>query len=389
MKKTIPALTFDIEKDGWEASRGFIMRQIPMPALDEANNPKDRVSVILKIKYAGVCGSDRGIWNRNAFKDAIHNSLKKKGVTTRILGHEFVGEIVQMGSMVKTLYADSFSKEKLEVGSLVSGDSHITCGKCYQCRIGENNVCINEAILGISIDGIFATYVKIPAKNLWPVDVAAVRPEIAAMLDPFGNAVHAISKFDARGKDVAVLGAGPIGLFSILLLKNSGASKIIVADGNKENLDLARELGATDIAQVKERETITPAILALTDGRGVDATMEMAGPNSSVNTSIEITRRGGQVILFGLKDGDFTIPKFSTIITKGLTLHGVIGRRIFETWQTAQRMLAKKSNGIQDNIWNVILKKGEGTIIPFSQYQKEAVQKAMELSPKIIFNMET
>ncbi|MEK7124362.1 MAG: alcohol dehydrogenase catalytic domain-containing protein, partial [Patescibacteria group bacterium] len=308
--KSISALTFDTKEDGWETSKGFIMRQMPMPVLDEENIPKDKVSVILKMKYAGLCGSDRGIWNRASFKDLIYSSLERKNKTTRILGHEFLGEVTQMGSMVKQLYSDSFSKEKIEVGSLVSGDSHVTCGKCYQCKIGQNNVCINEAILGISIDGVFAEYVKIPAKNLWPVNIKAIRPEIAAILDPFGNAVHALSKFDPRSRQVAVLGAGPIGLFSILLLKNSGASKIIAADISEKNLQLAKELGAHETVHIKNGADIAPKILEMTDGRGADVAMEMAGPNSSVNTALEITRRGGQVVLFGLKDGDFTIPKF-------------------------------------------------------------------------------
>src|SRR3989344_5889712 len=217
MKKTntISALTLDIKKDGWNASNGFIMRQIAMPTLDEKKNPEDAVSVIVKIRYAGVCGTDRGIFYRNVFKDLIHNSLAKEGKAMRILGHEFSGEILSPGSMAGHLYG-------IKKGSMVSGDSHITCGNCYQCKIGENNVCTNEKILGISTDGIFATYVKIPAKNLWVVDTKKVRPEIAAIYDPFGNAVHAVTKTNVRGQTVAVFGCGPIGLFSILLLKNFG-----------------------------------------------------------------------------------------------------------------------------------------------------------------------
>ena len=171
-KNTIKALTLDIKKDGWEKSRGFVMRDVPMPVLNEKKNPEDATSVVLKVRFAGVCGSDRGLWYRAAFKDMVQDSLKREKKSMRITGHEFVGEIVSVGSMVRSLYSDTdpHNKAKIEVGSLVSGDSHVTCGRCYQCRIGEQNVCINEAILGISIDGIFAEYVKIPAKNLWAVD---------------------------------------------------------------------------------------------------------------------------------------------------------------------------------------------------------------------------
>lgn len=394
--KTIFALTFDSEKDGWENSKGFVKREIPAPILDEKADFRDAVSVIVKVKYAGVCGSDRGIWNRVSFKDLIRDSLERENKTTRILGHEFVGEIVEAGSLVKYLYCDDDPKNlvKVDVGSLVSGDSHVTCGKCYYCRIGENNVCFNESILGISIDGVFAEYVKVPAKNLWAVDESRVRPEIAAIYDPFGNAVHAISKVDVRGQRVAVFGCGSIGLFSVLLLRSFGAAKIIAVDVNEENLELASRLGAHKTIKISPKNggnnwehdpEAVEKIMELTYGKGVDIAMEMAGPNSSVNNALESVRRGGQVILFGLKDGDFTIPKFSRVVVKGITLHSVIGRKIFGTWQTAQRVLSDKTNGVQEKIWDVILKKGEGTIIPFSEYDKDSFEKKMSEHPKIIF----
>jgi len=380
---TIKALTLDIKEDGWETSKGFIMRQITMPVLDQQNKPEDALSVILKIKFAGVCGSDRGIWNRNAFKETMHDSLTHEQKSMRILGHEFLGEVIEAGSMVNSLYG-------IGVGSLVSGDSHVTCGNCYQCKIGENNVCLNEKILGISTDGIFAQFVKIPAKNLWPINSEKIRPEIGAIYDPMGNAVHAISKVDVRGQQMAVFGCGPIGLFSILLLKNFGAANIIAVDVNKENLDMAKQLGAHQIILEEKSVDVGPPraareIVELTGGRGVDIAMEMAGPNSSVNNCIDSVRRGGHVILFGVKDGDFIIPKFSKIIIKGITLHGVIGRKIFSTWQVLENVLSNTQNGIQDDIWNIILKKGQGTVLDFADYNKESVEKAMNKNPKIIF----
>lgn len=166
--KTVKALTFDTKLDGWEQSTGFIKREVPMPELDEVQNPEDALSVIVKVLYAGICGTDRGLWCRHTFKDLVHDSLAREEKTQRIMGHEFVGEIVAMGSMVERLYndPDPLNNVKVAVGNLVTGDSHVTCGRCFQCRIGEANVCMNESILGISIDGIFAEYVKIPAKNL-------------------------------------------------------------------------------------------------------------------------------------------------------------------------------------------------------------------------------
>jgi threonine 3-dehydrogenase len=398
MSKMVKALTFDTEKDGWDKSRGFVMREVPMPVLDEKVNPEDALSVILKVKYAAVCGSDRGLWYRTAFKDLVHDSLAREQKTMRIMGHEFVGEIIQMGSMVKRLYNDLDEKNpvKLEVGSLASGDSHVTCGRCYQCRIGEGHVCMNEAILGISIDGIFAEYVKIPAKNLWAVDQSRIRPEIAGILDPFGNAVHATTAVDMRGQRVAIFGAGPIGLFSILLARSFGAAKIIAVDVNPANLAMAKELGAHETIQIQKKEKahdweadpeVVERIMELTYGKGVDISMEMAGPFSSVNNCIDSTRRGGHVILFGVKDGDLTIPKFNRTIVRGLTLHCIIGREIFRTWQIAQRMLSDKTNGIQEKIWKVILKEGKGTILDFASFTPDNFEKAMNENPKIIFKI--
>ncbi len=395
---SVKALTFDVEKDGWDASRGFVMREVPMPTLDEKSNPADAVSVILKIRYAGVCGSDRGLWYRAAFKDMVHDSLQREGKTMRITGHEFMGEVIEAGSMVTALYSDPdpLNRVKLKVGSLVSGDSHVTCGRCHQCRIGEAEVCLNEAILGISIDGIFAEYVKVPAKNLWPIDESRIRPEVAAILDPFGNAVHATTKVDMRGSRIAIFGCGPIGLFSILLARNFGAAKIIAVDVNPENLNMAKAGGAHELIQIEKKEKahgwendpeVIARIMELTYGKGVDVAMEMAGPFSSVNNAIDSTRRGGAVILFGIKDGDLTIPKFSRVIARGLTIHNVIGREIFRTWQISQRVLSDKTNGIQDKIWEVILKKGEGTIIPFASFDQGAFEKAMNAHPKIIFKI--
>lgn len=398
-KKTIQALTFDTKQDGWDKSKGFVMREAPMPTLDEKKYPEDALSVILRIRYAGVCGTDRGLWHRAAFRDLVHDSLKREGKTMRVMGHEFVGEVVEMGSMVARLYNDLDPKNpvKIEKGALVSGDSHVTCGRCFQCRIGEEHVCLNEAILGISIDGIYAEYVKIPAKNLWAVDENRIRPEIASILDPFGNAVHSTTVVDYRGQRVAIMGAGPIGMFSILLARTFGAAKIIVADINPANLKMAKELGAheTILIERKKKEhdweqdpEVVDRIMELTYGKGVDIAMEMAGPAASLNNCILSARRGGHVIAFGIKDGAMTIPNFSPkVVVRGLTIHGIIGRRIFQTWQVAQRVLSDKSNGVQDAMWNVILKKGKGTLLDFKKFTPESFEKAMNEHPKIIFKI--
>ena len=390
MSQKITALTIDFKEDGWEKSRGFIKRKVERPIIDESTNSADALAVVVKVSYAGMCGSDRGIWNRIAFSDMFKESLAEERKSLRILGHEFVGEIVEVGSQVKNLYG-------IDVGTAVSGDSHITCGKCFQCRVGEQEVCQDQAIMGISIDGIYAEYVKIPAKNLWIVDFNRIRPEICALFDPFGNAVHALSKTDVRGARVAIFGCGQIGLFSILLARHFGAAKVIGVDVNPDNLKMAKELGAHETILIEPEnkaydydidQAVIDQIYVLTYGKGVDVSMEMAGFNSSVNNCITATRFGGDVILFGIKDGDFVIPDFSKMIVKGITLHNVIGRRIFDTWQTAQRVLSDTTNGVQDKMWNIILKKGEGTVIPLSTFSAEIVEQKMKEHPKIIFDIQ-
>jgi threonine 3-dehydrogenase len=389
-------LVIDTSKTPWDQSRGFTKVELDMPVLDEENNPDDATSVIVKMKYAGVCGSDRGLWYRTAFKDLFNSSLEREKSTRRIVGHEFLGEIVEAGSAVAGLYSDPdpLNKAKIEVGSLVSGDSHVTCGRCYQCRIGESNVCLNEAILGISIDGVFAEYVKLPAKNLWSVDESRIRPEVAAIYDPFGNAVHSLTKVDVRGQRVVIFGCGPIGMFSLLLAQTFGAAKVIMADVSPANLEMAKQLGADETILIEKTDKAQPwqgdpavieRINEITYGKGVDIAFEMAGPQSSINNAIDSVRRGGHVVLFGIKDGDLTIPNFSRVITRGVTMHSVIGREIFKTWQIAQRVLSDRSNGVQDKIWNVILNGGEGTVLPFDEFDPATFEQKMNEKPKLIF----
>lgn len=393
------ALIIDTSSQPWEESRGFTMADLERPTLDETANPADAASVIIKLKYAGVCGSDRGLWYRAAFRDPFKSSLAAEGKTTRIVGHEFVGEIVEAGSMVESLYSDPdpLNDAKIAVGNLVSGDSHVTCGRCFQCRIGQNNVCMNESILGITLDGVFTEYAKLPAKNLWSIDETRIRPEIAAIMDPFGNAVHCLTKTDVRGQRVAIFGAGPIGLFSVMLAQKFGAAKVIVSDVDPKKLEMAKRLGADETILVEPKQKANswegdPEVLArimeLTYGKGVDVALEMAGPASSVNNAIDATRRGGQVVLFGIKDGDQTIPGFSRLIMRGITIHAVIGRRIFETWQIAQRVLSQRTNNIQEQIWDVILEGGHETLLPFSEFDPESFERKMEDHAKLVFKME-
>ncbi|PIR96069.1 MAG: theronine dehydrogenase [Candidatus Doudnabacteria bacterium CG10_big_fil_rev_8_21_14_0_10_42_18] len=384
------ALVFDRSKSDWDDSRGFDLVSIPEPEINEKENPSDANYVIIKVHYAGICGTDRGIWNRQAFKDAILNTIdeqvKNGGNPYRIIGHEFFGEIVKVGSKVKNV----------KPGDFVSQESHVICEKCYQCVRGQKEVCTNEKILGISHDGGFCEYAKIPAHILWKTDTNKIRPEIGAMQEPFGNAVHAASKTDVKGKTVAIFGLGPIGMFLTMIVKGMGASSIIGIEPNPVAIDMAKKLGIDYVVPLRNTKKtkyekpyahnheVTHEIMKITKGIGVDVSFEMAGFNSSVNNAIAGVRRGGEVILFGLKTGDFVFEDFNKLVMKGITMHCVAGRRVWGTWKITKKLFEDHGNKIQENMWNVILDQGRGTILPIGEYTKDRFEQMMREHPKLL-----
>jgi threonine 3-dehydrogenase len=384
MRDKMWALTYDSQTDPWETTRGLWKREVSRPELDETKDPADATRVLVKVRYAGFCGSDRGIWFRRAFGEMIRGSLAREGKTTRIVGHELLGEVLAMGSAAR-------SETRVDVGDVVTSESHLICGKCYQCRAGDTHVCADDKIIGISADGCFAEYAKLPAKALWPVDLTKIRPEVAAIQEPFGNAVHCAQQVDLRGKRIAILGCGTIGLFLAAVARGMGARTIIGIEPFAPNAALAKRLGVDHVlaprGEAKDYhhdEALVREVRALTDGVGVDVAFEMAGPNSSVNNAIALTRRGGHVILFGLKSGDFTIENFERLIVNGITLHGVVGRRIFETWEITRRLLESREPNVHDQVWNVILNKGEGTIIDFAMFDRDRFEQALRDHTKVV-----
>jgi threonine 3-dehydrogenase len=377
------ALIFDTARGAWESSTGFEKAEVPDPVIDEAHTPSDAHAVIIKIRFAGVCGSDRGIWFRTAFRDQILDSLAEEKKTRRILGHEFAGEVVAVGSQVT----------RAKVGDFVSCESHVVCNACYQCLRGEHHVCTNEKILGISHDGGFAEYAKVPQHIVWVTNTGRIRPEIAAVQEPFGNAVHAASKADLQGKTVAVFGLGPIGMTLSLVIRGLGAKTIIGADPNPVARRMAARLGVDHILtpgsapgekSYAHDPGMTEEIVRLTGGIGADVSFEMSGFNPSVNNALFSTRRGGEIILFGLKNGDFVFEDYNRLIVRGFTLHAVIGRRIWQTWETTRTLLEDRANGIQEKLWSVILNEGRDTIIPIDVYTKKDFEQKISAHPKIL-----
>lgn len=378
------ALVYDTTLGGWDTTRGYWLQDVSQPTLSES----DAEYVIVKVAYAGFCGSDRGIWSRSAFGPYIEGSLKQEHKEKRIAGHEFWGEIVEAGS-------DASEKYGFKVGDTVAAESHVVCGECYQCQRGQYHVCKADKILGISTDGCFAEYAKIHAKVLRHSEKESIDPRIAAIQEPFGNAVHACTKVDLKDKTVAIIGCGAIGSFAILIAKGLGAKKIIGIEPNPQNQELAKNLGVDVVfapsapsaeAPWKHDDQTVKNILDATDGVGVDVALEMSGFNSSVNTAILGTRRGGDVILFGLKSGDFVIESFETMIRNGITLHSIIGRELWRTWDITKELLEKKENGIQEKIKKYILKDFKG-VVPFHTFDKEKFEETLKEFPKIVFDL--
>lgn len=382
--RTMRALTFDRTRERWDDSTGMVLEDVPVPQLSDA--PSDRNEVIVKVRYAGFCGSDRGIWWRKSFGDMILGSLDEEGRDRRVFGHEMLGEIVEVGARVTSKYG-------YRPGDIVSTESHIVCGTCHQCRIGEYHVCARDRIIGISLDGCFAEYVKLPAKALWRTDLERIRPEVAAIQEPFGNAMHACQVTDLRGKTVAILGTGTIGLFAVLIARGMGARRVIGIEPDPARQEQARQLGcdvvlspgrSPDGVAWKADPAVKAAVLDATDGVGVDVAMEMAGFNSSVNNAISITRRGGNVVLFGVRNGDMVLQDAHRIVMNGLKLDAVVGRRIFETWHMTRALLENPVNGIQDAIWKTILNEGRGTIVDIADFEKTSFEEVIHRHPKAV-----
>lgn len=385
MNDTMWALTFDKSRETWAESTGLVKERVPVPRLEPGAGP-DSSQVLIRVKYAGFCGSDRGIWWRKSFGDMILGSLADEGKTRRIVGHELIGEIVAVGDRVGPKYG-------YKVGDVVSTESHIVCGTCYQCQHGESHVCARDKIIGISTDGCFAEYVKLPAKALWPTDLERIRPQVAAVQEPFGNAVHACQVVDLSGKTVAIFGTGTIGLFAVLIARAMGASTIIGVEPSPDNAEAARRLDCDHVLTPGEGPdgepwSADPAIrerlLEITRGVGVDVSMEMSGHPSALNNALQGVRRGGHVILFGVRNGNAIVQDFHRVVMNGLQLHGVVGRQIFHTWRITRRLLEDKHNGIQEAVWNTILRRGDDTVVHIDDWERDDFERRIGTHPKVV-----
>jgi threonine 3-dehydrogenase len=379
------ALTYDRRQDPWDSTTGLTLRRVPRPVLDLRQDYRDGETALIKPIYTGFCGSDRGIWYRRAFGDMIHQSLAEEDKDVRVVGHELLGEIVEVG-------AEATRDFGLRPGDIVAAESHIVDDTCYQCRIGDRHVCASAKIMGISTDGCFSELVKLPAKALWPTDLTKMRPEVAALQEPFGNAVHACTKVNLRGQSVALIGLGTIGLFAVLIARALGARQIIGVEPVEKQRQMALSLGADAVIRPSQPtaqsyvhdEAITEEIQQLTGGVGVDVAIEMSGVSSALNTALAGVRRGGHVIMFGIRSGDVTIEDFDRVIVAGISLYSVVGRRIWETWHITRNLLESRSPNIHDPIYDVILDRGSHCIVPIGEFEPARFQELIDTHPKVL-----
>jgi threonine 3-dehydrogenase len=295
-----------------------------------ANAPVPQIStphdVIVKVKAAGICGTDVHIY---AAKPSLMGRMGK--VLPLTIGHEFCGEIAEL----------SHGVEGLEVGQYVSAEMHWTCGQCYNCRTGNGNWCNSQTVGGIDAPGAFADYVKLPASSIVPLP-HDLPLEVAAYLDAIGNSVYTVRSADVVGKDVAVLGAGPLGILAVSLCRIMGAKKIYVTDISDYVLKAAKEEGATEVFNVKDEKQRAEFVKAATSDSlkgGLDVVFEMSGAPSAYADAFKTLRMGGEFVLLGLPSGELSVNFSGDVVLKGITIKSIFGRRIFNTWMDMLALL--------------------------------------------------
>ncbi len=295
-----------------KAEKGIWLEDVPEPAVGHND-------VLIRVNRSAICGTDIHIYQ---WDDWASQTIP----VPLAIGHEFSGEVVECGSEVKGL----------SVGDRVSAEGHITCGVCRNCRAGRRHLCVNTVGVGVNRPGAFAEYVAVPAFNVFPLpDV--ISDDMAAILDPLGNATHTALSFDLVGEDVLITGAGPIGIMAVAIARHVGARHVVVTDVNDYRLELARRMGASAALNVT-RDSIDTTMNDLGMTEGFDVGMEMSGNPQALRDLLRTMHHGGRVALLGIPP-DETAIDWNEVIFKGLVLKGIYGREMFETWYKMSSML--------------------------------------------------
>jgi len=291
---------------------GLWMEDVPMPEVSDND-------LLIKVKKTAICGTDVHIYKWDAWSQ---RTIK----TPMTIGHEFVGEIVEMGRAV----------QNYKIGERVSAEGHIVCGVCRACRAGKRHLCPNTRGIGVNRTGCFAEYVSVPSSNAWHVH-ESISDDIASIFDPYGNATHTALSFDMVGEDVIITGAGPIGCMAAAIARHVGARNVVITDVNDYRLNLALKLGATRAVNVA-KEKLPDVMKELGMVGGFDVGTEMSGSPQAFEQMLENMYNGGRIALLGILPNGAGID-WDKVIFKGLFLKGIYGREMFETWYKMQTML--------------------------------------------------
>ncbi|MGL6070402.1 L-threonine 3-dehydrogenase [Craterilacuibacter sp.] len=295
---------------------GLTLTDVPMPEVGHND-------LLIKITKTAICGTDIHIWNWDDW------SQKTIPVPMHV-GHEYVGVVAGMGSEVKGF----------NIGDRVSGEGHITCGHCRNCRAGRRHLCRNTIGVGVNRAGAFAEYLAIPAFNAFPIP-EGISDDLAAIFDPFGNAVHTALSFNMVGEDVLITGAGPIGIMAVAVARHVGARHVVVTDVNEHRLELARKMGASRAVNVAT-EDLKTVMGELHMCEGFDVGLEMSGNPQAFRQMLEVMNNGGKIALLGIPPAEMAID-WNLVIFKSLEIKGIYGREMFETWY---KMVALIQSGL-------------------------------------------
>ncbi len=288
--------------------------------MEEVPEPETGVNdVLIRVDRTGICGTDLHIYQWDAW-------ARRTVPVPMVVGHEFVGEIVAVGENV----------HDFRVGDIVSGEGHVVCGHCRNCMAGRRHLCAHTRGIGVNRPGAFAEWISLPQANVWHHE-PGIDPDIAAIFDPFGNAVHTASTFKVLAEDVLITGAGPIGCMAAAVVRHAGARHVVVTDVNPWRLELARQMGATRVVDVRS-ENLRDVQAELGMKEGFDVGLEMSGNPSALRDMVANLCHGGKIAMLGIPSEDIAID-WSAVVFNMITIKGIYGRRMFETWYQMTAML--------------------------------------------------
>jgi len=295
-----------------EAGPGLWLEEVPKPEIPSHH-------VLIKVRRMGICGTDLHIYNWDDW-------ASKTVPVPLVVGHEFVGEIVEVGKDV----------QDFSVGEIVSGEGHVVCGHCRNCMAGRRHLCNDTAGIGVTRPGSFAEYISLPQTNVWE-HKSDIDEEVAAIFDPYGNATHSALSFPVLGEDVLITGAGPIGIMSAAIVKYAGARHVVITDVNSYRLELARKMGVTRAVNVVE-QSLADAQKELGMDEGFDVGLEMSGNPDAFNDMLTNMCHGGKIAMLGIPEKEMAID-WNTVVFNMLTIKGIYGREMYETWYKMTVML--------------------------------------------------